>query len=204
MALVNLQEHTCTTCKISKSLLSFTKFKRSPTGLSYICKDCSKIKAAERNKNNKEQRSKTQKEYYYKNAEKIKESQREYYNLNKDKKIKQQIKYQSERRQTDSFYRVIYSVRRRLHHALRTQSWKKNSNFNEYIGCNRETLRHHIEIQFQLGMTWENYGHNTWHIDHIIPLASAKTEEELYKLCHYTNLQPLWAEDNFSKGAKCG
>lgn len=49
-------------------------------------------------------------------------------------------------------------------------------------------------------MTWEN--RNEWHIDHITPLSSAKTEEELYKLCHYTNLQPLWAEENLKKGNK--
>ena len=49
-------------------------------------------------------------------------------------------------------------------------------------------------------MTWNN--RSEWHIDHIIPLSSAKTEEELYKLFHYTNLQPLWAKDNLIKGKK--
>lgn len=49
-------------------------------------------------------------------------------------------------------------------------------------------------------MTLENHGE--WHFDHIIPLASAKTEEELIKLNHYTNFQPLWAEDNLKKGFK--
>jgi hypothetical protein len=49
-------------------------------------------------------------------------------------------------------------------------------------------------------MNWSN--RNLWHIDHIIPLASAKTEEEMIKLCHYTNLQPLWAIENMSKGSK--
>mgnify|MGYP002132731409 FL=1 len=49
-------------------------------------------------------------------------------------------------------------------------------------------------------MTWDNYG--DWHIDHIIPLNSAQTEEDLYKLCHYSNLQPLWALDNLKKGSK--
>ena len=52
------------------------------------------------------------------------------------------------------------------------------------------------------GMSWDNYGYYGWHIDHIIPLSFAKTEEETYKLCHYTNLQPLWANDNLTKGKK--
>ncbi len=52
------------------------------------------------------------------------------------------------------------------------------------------------------GMTWKNKEFYGWHIDHIVPLSSAKTEEDVYKLCHYTNLQPLWSKDNMSKGSK--
>ena len=70
----------------------------------------------------------------------------------------------------------------------------------DIVGCSPEFVKEHLEKQFIEGMTWENQG--KWHIDHIIPLSSAKTEEEVYKLCHYTNLQPLWAEDNLKKGSK--
>jgi hypothetical protein len=49
-------------------------------------------------------------------------------------------------------------------------------------------------------MNFENYGKNGWHIDHIIPLSSASTEKEIIKLCHYSNLQPLWWDDNIRKG----
>jgi hypothetical protein len=76
---------------------------------------------------------------------------------------------------------------------------KKNKTF-EIVGCTPEFLKEHLEKQFVDGMTWEN--RNKWHIDHKLPLSSAKTEEELYKLCHYTNLQPLWAEENLKKSNK--
>jgi len=65
------------------------------------------------------------------------------------------------------------------------------------IGCSKEELKWHLEKQFKPGMTWDNYG--KWHVDHIIPLYTAKTEQEVYKLYHYTNLQPLWAEENLRK-----
>ena len=68
------------------------------------------------------------------------------------------------------------------------------------IGCDLKTIKAHLEKQFTKGMNWENQG--KWHVDHIIPCASAKTEEELIKLFHYTNLQPLWAIDNILKKDK--
>jgi hypothetical protein len=68
------------------------------------------------------------------------------------------------------------------------------------LGASIQTTLAHIEGLFLDGMSWENHGE--WHIDHITPLASAKNEDELLRLCHYKNLQPLWARDNLSKGKK--
>ena len=62
-------------------------------------------------------------------------------------------------------------------------------------------MKEYIEQKFTEGMCWNLVGKEI-HIDHIIPLSSANTEEDIYKLCHYTNLQPLWAKDNLSKSNK--
>ena len=71
---------------------------------------------------------------------------------------------------------------------------------HEILGCNWDEFKIYLEKQFQLGMSWKN--RSEWHIDHIIPLASAKTEEDVIRLNHYTNLQPLWAADNLRKSDK--
>ena len=70
------------------------------------------------------------------------------------------------------------------------------------LGCSIDFLKEYLKKQFKDGMSWENHGQ--WHIDHIKPLASfdLTDREQLIKACNYTNLQPLWAEDNFKKGSK--
>ena len=77
-----------------------------------------------------------------------------------------------------------------------------NKNFNKprtlnVIGCSYSEFKVHIESLFKDNMNWDNYGE--WHLDHKIPASWAKTEEELYKLNHYSNFQPMWAFDNQSK-----
>ena len=76
----------------------------------------------------------------------------------------------------------------------------KNKKTEEILGCDFVFIKNYLESKFIDGMSWDNYG--KWHVDHIIPLSSAKTEEDVYKLCHYTNLQPLWCEENLKKGTK--
>jgi hypothetical protein len=78
----------------------------------------------------------------------------------------------------------------------------KNNTTFKILGCSPEDLKIHLEKQFKEGMCWDNYGYYGWHVDHKIPLDSAKTEGDVYKLCHYTNLQPLWRKDNSKKSNK--
>jgi hypothetical protein len=107
----------------------------------------------------------------------------------------------SDRKKSDPLFRLSCNMRSRLRiFLLRKTKIKKTDKTFNYIGCSPTYLKEYIEKQFNNGMSWDNYGIYGWHIDHIIPLSTAKTEEELYKLCHYTNLQPLWAKDNLSKG----
>jgi len=94
------------------------------------------------------------------------------------------------------------NLRSRLNSALKNNQ-KVGSAVND-LGCSIEFLKKHLEKQFKEGMNWNNYGLYGWHIDHIKPLDcfDLSDREELLKACHYTNLQPLWAEDNLSKGSK--
>jgi len=128
-------------------------------------------------------------------------------NPNKKKKYRENYKprkreRRKERQKNDPIYRMVNNVRSRLKKYLKKLSITKVNKTFEIVGCSPQELKNHIEKQFIDGMTWGNYGFYGWHIDHIIPLDSAKTEEELYKLCHYTNLQPLWWEDNLAKFSK--
>jgi hypothetical protein len=70
----------------------------------------------------------------------------------------------------------------------------------EIVGITADELKVYLENKFTEGMNWKNYG--TWHIDHVIPLDSAETEKDLYDLCYYSNLQPMWGNDNIRKGSK--
>lgn len=98
----------------------------------------------------------------------------------------------------------------KIKHRLRSRLWQslnggyKSGSAVRDLGCSIEELKSHLESKFHEGMSWDNYGKDGWHIDHIKPLASydLSDPEEFKRACHYSNLQPLWAEDNLRKGSK--
>jgi len=136
--------------------------------------------------------------YYYENREIIKEKHKKY---RKDNRTKIN-KYVSERKFNNPIYRLSHIVRNRIKNFLKLKNIPKKNKTFEIVGCSPEFLKEYIQNKFTEGMSWDNHGSYGWHIDHIIPLSSAKTEEQMYKLCHYTNLQPLWAEENLKKSDK--
>jgi hypothetical protein len=102
-----------------------------------------------------------------------------------------------ERRLVDHQYRISCNLRSRVSIALRGRA--KSAKTEELLGCSYEKFLKHLELKFDSEMNWDNYGE--WHIDHIIPCAIFKLEDaEEQKICfHYTNLQPLWGDENMSK-----
>ena len=80
------------------------------------------------------------------------------------------------------------------------KGYGKRSVLNQIVGCSYIDFKNHIEKQFTKGMSWEN--RKLWHIDHIVPLATAKNIEDIHKLSHFTNLRPMWAKENIRKKDK--
>jgi hypothetical protein len=153
------------------------------------------------------------KEYRRKNYEKILERKKKYRKENPEKIIKWRKnhyeknklrinKQLKDRRNIDCLFKLKSNIRGRIKSFLNSKKIMKKGKTFEIIGCSPQELKKHIESQFTEGMSWKNYGFYGWHIDHKMPLDSGKNEEEVYKLCHYTNLQPLWGSENFKKSNK--
>jgi hypothetical protein len=136
------------------------------------------------------------KKYYLKTREIQAEKKKKWISENREK----YNSYWTNRKKNDEVFKLLTGMRSRIWKYTKLLNiTKKNTTF-EIVGCSPQHLKEYLEKQFVPGMSWEN--RTEWNIDHIIPLSSAKTEEELYKLCHYTNLQPLWAEENLKKSNK--
>jgi hypothetical protein len=203
-----MKKKICSKCKIEKDVCEYNKKSVNNKGVQYYksrCKECqSEDEKIKRDKNvdkykswydkTRDTRNKWRSEYYRKNKEKI---------LTQNKKqIDKNNITRNKRYHENPIVKLRHRISCRLRESLKFKSLIKNKTYDEIIGCTPEFLIQHIERQFTEGMSWENHGLYGWHIDHIIPLSSAKTEEEIYKLSHYTNLQPLWSEDNLKKGGK--
>lgn len=149
---------------------------------------------------NKDRIKEYQKSYRDKNKDMYKEKSKEYYSLNNKTIKKRTSEYIYKRKSVDHIFKLKCNVRTIICNALNKKGYSKISRTHEILGCSFEDLKIHIERQFIKGMTWDN--RDKWHIDHIIPMATAKTEEDVIRLNHYTNLRPLWAEENLSKSDK--
>lgn len=185
-------EKKCSKCKIIKSVKEFNVSSRNKTGYRCECRECQKLCYKLKSEYYKNKR----KDRYKKNSDKELSRNKIYYKKNKSSIINQK----KEKIKNNVLLRLISNLRSRLYLISKSKKIHKDNQTIILLGTDLESFKLHIEKQFTGGMSWDNYGQ--WHIDHIIPLSSAKNEDEVYKLCHYTNLQPLWATDNLKKGNK--
>ena len=197
----------CNSCKKEKPLSEFGKRSARPSGVQSTCKKCKTEKEKRRYLENREAKLEYCRKYYLKNKERILAKRREYvannpeiirnYNKNNRDKVNN---YRRQKLQNDKIFAMADRTRRRVNYALSVGGYRKQAKTEELIGCSWQELCDHIESQFAPGMTWENRGE--WEIDHIIPFASAKTEEDVIRLSHYTNMQPLWKSENRRKNGR--
>lgn len=201
---------TCSKCNKEKDITCFGKAKNNKDGYCGQCKDCVKI-----------YQSGYRGEYYLKNKEKLDKNHKEYYLLNKDKMDKYYESYRLQNRERSRMYskeyylknknkinkykhdyinnnidvKIKHRLRCRISMAMRSKDANKCTSSSDLLGCSIHEFKKYLESKFTKGMSWENYGKNGWHIDHVIPCDSfdlSKPDEQ--KRCfHYTNLQPLWA-----------
>ncbi len=137
------------------------------------------------------------KDYYQNNKEKIKTNSKEYYENNVEIINKGRYKYDKNRKANDNLFKLKTNIRCLVYNTFNRNGYRKQSKTCEILGCSFEEFKIHIESQFEDWMNWDNKGlYNStpnfgWDIDHIIPISTAKTEEDIIRLNHYTNLQPL-------------
>ena len=168
-----------------------------------------KERMKEYRENNKERISNVSKEYRKKNKERIKE----YYENNKDKlkeyreNNKERILYKKNqyvrlRSQSDPIFKLTRNIRNLIRISTKNKGYNKKSKTYNILGCTYEEFKTHIESQWEEWMNWDNYGKYNgeerygWDYDHIIPISSGKCEEDIIRLNHHSNIQPLCSHVN--------
>ena len=208
----------CCVCKKEKSKTEFNKNRNTSTGLTYECKPCQGKRSNGYYHENRDEQLTKQKEYYLtvreekllyqkeyqeKNKDKLKEYFKKYSLDNRERKNELSREYDRKRKAQDPVYKFKHRVRSMVYCSFKrslTGNYRKSQRTEDILGCTMNDFIEYISSKFTEGMSLDNHGE--WHIDHIIPLASANSEEEITKLCYHTNLQPLWGTDNMVKGKK--
>jgi hypothetical protein len=161
-----------------------------------------KLKRLEYFSENRDKKNEYARKYYVLNKDVISEKYKKYYQSNKNYIIERNNKYYNHKIKSDPFFKLKKQIKGLIRDSLRSRGIKKSNRTHEILGCSIEEFKVYLESKFEPWMNWDNKGlyngefNYGWDIDHIIPTSSANTEEELIKLNHYTNLQPLCSYHN--------
>ena len=187
----------CKKCNLEKDLSEFY-FRKDSSKYRNDCKECFGSKTKDRRLKNPDYMKDYLKEWNIKNPEYNSSYCKEW----RLKNPKSYINYYNDRIKVDNLFKVRQSIRKTISSSFRNTSFRKSSKTAIILGCTFEDFKLYLESNFEPWMTWENKGlyngelNYGWDIDHKIPVSSATTEEELVKLNHYTNLQPLCSKIN--------
>jgi hypothetical protein len=197
----------CKRCDVDKLLSEFGKNSKLKSGLSNVCFDCRRIESKNFYTKNKEKElerhRKKSKNFRLNNREKALNKLYDWKSKNKDHINEYAKKYYHNRKKQDSLFILTRRAR-----AVVISSFKracngryiKGNKTEDILGCSFFEFMNFIENLFKEGMSFNNYGE--WELDHKIPISSAKNEEEIIKLNHYSNFQPLWKLENRLKSNK--
>jgi len=192
----------CKECKINYRMANKNHVKAKNKKYYKDNKESLILKVKEYYKNNKELKKVYNKKYNIINSEKIKNNNAKYYKENKIIINKKNRLYEKNKLNSDNLYKLKHNVKTIIRNSIKENGFIKSSRTYEILGCSFIEFKTYLESKFKSWMKWDNHGKYNgelnygWDIDHKIPLSSAKTEEELLKLCHYTNLQPLCSKVN--------
>ena len=191
----------CNKCNKTLELKHFL-FRKDSKKYRNECKRCKAMYLKNYRNENKKLLTKKKKVYYGKHRNEICSKVIKYYYANKSILNKKKHERAKERMKTDTMFRIQRALRSRLNRALRG-NYKCGSAIRD-LGCSISEFKKYLESLWQKGMSWDNYGRDGWHIDHIKPLSAfdLTDRKQIKKACHYVNLQPLWAKDNLSKSNK--
>ena len=180
----------------------YAKNKDARTAYNKVYAEKNRETIAEQRKEYREKNADSRKaamnQWYLKNAEYAKSKAKEYRETNRLRLLEWSKQYRKTRMIDDPIYRAAIRVRGLINIKIYSNGYTKKSRTQGILGCSYEFFKNYIETQFQEGMSWGNHG--DWHLDHIVPVATATSEEDVIRLNHYSNFQPLWAIDNLKKG----
>jgi hypothetical protein len=207
----SVTEMECKVCNEIKPVEEFYKRTDGNRGYRLNCKDCYLNKKKVYGEINSQRRKDYMKQYRIDNPDQfnnwVENNYERYLNNTKNWRIKNPEKSKlhkknnfKKRLKNDPKFRLRHNIRKLISSSLSKKGYTKKSLTREILGIHYNGFYQHIENQFNGGMSWDN--RKLWDIDHIIPVSLGRTEEEIIKLNHYSNLRPLWKKDNRDKSNK--
>lgn len=207
----------CIKCGEEKEISFFSERKDSKDGYRNICKECRnidnlkyRIENIDKKKEyliiwrhiNRDKINESKRKWIKNNPEQHRKNNKKYYIENKDKVLKRTNKNKNDRMKIDLLFKLRQQMRSNINKSMKRNSLTKKLSTVDILGCSFNDFKLYLEQRFEPWMNWENYGKYNgelnygWDIDHVIPQSTGYTEDNIYKLNHYTNLQPLCSKTN--------